>query len=147
MVDCVPYPCDRFGVQPKKMPQFGVAYPYDVTANFYDHDDTLLSFVIVKGNRIEALRLREDYNPNILKTPAEVWVGEKPQVVADWGTILATDTFRVPVFVKRRGKQLYTFVGDHKVLPRQATPAELDQARAQVPHTQGVSRIVFLKLV
>jgi hypothetical protein len=99
-------------MQPNKVPEFAVAYTYDAVADFYEHDATLVSFVIVKGPRIRALRLREDYNPKILATPAEVWVGERPPAVQDWGKTLANDTVRVPVFVKRKGKQNYTFVGD-----------------------------------
>ena len=134
-------------MQTKNVPEFGVAYSYDAVASFYKHDATLVSFVIVKGPRIAALRLREDYNPNILAHPAQVWVGEIPKAVLDWGNNLANDTALVPVFVKRQGKLNYTFVGDHEVLERDATPAELAKARAEVPHTRGISRIVFLKRV
>jgi len=134
-------------VQAKNVPQFGVGYSYDAVAAFYQHDVTLDSFVIVQGPRILALRLRADCHPKILARPAEVWVGQTPPAARAWGKTLAHHKGYVPVFVKRERKLLYTFVGDHEVLMRQATPAELATARAEVTHTQGVSRIVFLKRV
>jgi len=132
-------------MQAKNVPEFGVGYSCDAVAALYQHAATLVSFVLVKGTRIVALRLREDDHPKILARPAEVWVGPVPPAVRAWGKTLARHTECVPVFVKRKGKQNYTFVGDHEVQARQATPAELATARAEVPHTQGVSRIVFLK--
>ena len=134
-------------MQAKTVPEFGVTYTYDAVAALYQHDVTLVSFVLVKGTRIVALRLREDYNLKILARPAEVWVGETPPEVRDWGNTLAQHPGCVPVFVKRDRKQKYTFVGDHEVLTRKPTQAELATARAEVPHTRGVSRIVFLKRV
>jgi hypothetical protein len=134
-------------MQANTVPEFGVGYPHDAVAAFYKHDTTLDSFVIVQGTVIVALRLRLDYNPKILARRAEVWVGATPQAVCDWGNTLANQTGCVPVFVRRTGKQNYTFVGDHEVLRRNPTEAELVKARAKVPHTQGVSRIVFLKRV
>jgi len=134
-------------LQTKTDPEFGVTYSYDSVANFYAHDQTLLSFVIVKGPRVLALRLREDYNPKIFGTPAQLWVGESPNAVGEWGKVIASETATIPVFVKRNGKQSYTFVGNHAVVKRESTPAELAMARADVPHTRGVSRIVYLKRV
>jgi hypothetical protein len=134
-------------MQAANLPVFGVSYTYDAVAKFYKHDETLVSFVIVKGPRILALRLREDFNPNILQIPAEVWVGDRPPAVSDWGKTLAHTKEPVPVFVKRHDKVNYTFVGYHDVLPRIPNAAQLAYARAEVPHTQGVSRIVFLKRV
>ena len=130
---------------PKDIPVFGASYSYDDVANFYKHDATLVSFVIVKGPKILALRLREDYNPQIIAKPAEVWVGERPPPVRDWGNTLAHDTARAPLFVKQAGNTNYTFVGDHEVLPRIPTLAKLTEARANVPHDRGISRIVFLR--
>ncbi len=128
-------------------PEFGVTYRYDDVADLYPHDKTPDSFAIVKGPRVLALRLREIENPKIFETPGQLWVGETPSAVREWGNALASEAALIPVFVKRLGKQNYTFVGNHVVLPRKSTPAEIAMARAQVPHTQGVSRIVFLKRV
>jgi len=141
------YSCDYYGVNTRTDPEFGGAYNFNAVADFYKHDHSPLSFVIFKDDRIVALRLVEDEHPNILARPAEVWFGDSPKSAAAWGNALANDTFQVPIFVKRRGRRNYTFVGDHKVLPREATSAELAKARATVTHTQGISRIVFLKRV
>jgi hypothetical protein len=129
----------------KKVPEVGVAYTYSDVANFYDHDKNPVHYVVVKGHRILALRLREDYNYDIFAVPAQVWVGEKPEAVKAWGNILAYDTVCVDVFVKKRDKRYYTFVGAYEVLTREATQAELANASEKVPHKRGVSRIVFLK--
>jgi len=134
-------------MQLKRDPEFGVPYPYKVVVSFYPQAAASVSFAIVKGPRVVALRLREDDHPGILATPAQLWVGETPPAEREWGNALAGETGRIPVFVKRLGKQNYTFVGDHVVLAREATPAELVTARAAAPHTHGVARIVYLKRV
>jgi len=134
-------------MQAKNDPQFGVTYTYDAVANFYPPDNAPDSVTIVNGSRVVALRLREDYHPKIFATPAQLWVDEKPTAACERGKVLASEAARIPVFVKRNGKQNYTFVGDHVVLTREFTAAELATARAEVPHTQGVSRVVFLKRV
>jgi len=131
----------------KNDPEFGVTYTYDEVANLYPHDNALDSVAIVNGHRVVALRLREEDNPQIFAMPAQLWVGEKPAGARECGKALAGEAARIPVFVKRLGKQNYTFVGDHAVLTRDSTESELATARAQVTHTQGVSRIVFLKRV
>lgn len=128
----------------KPAPVLGKEYSYYSVASFYRPEVVSVHFVLVRGSRVLALRLREDYNPRIIREPAEVWVGAK-NPVRSWGDRLASDTTRVPVFVKRRGRTKYTFFGDYEVLHRAATADELAQARARVPHRQGVSRIVFLK--
>ena len=132
---------------PESIPEFGMGYSHDAVAKFYQHDATLVSFVIIKGKQILALRLREDYNPEILARPAQVWVGELPPAVRDWGNTLANTTTPIPVFVKRQGRKNYTFVGDHEILKRAPTAAELASAKENVPHDRGVSRIVFLKRI
>jgi hypothetical protein len=134
-------------MQAKNDPEFGVTYTYEAVANLYSNDNALDSVALVNGSRVVALRLREDYNPQIFATPAQLWVDEKPAAACECGKALAGEAARIPVFVKRNGKQNYTFVGDHAVLTRESTPAELATARAEVPHAQGVSRIVFLKRV
>ena len=134
-------------MSPKRTPEFGAAYGFDEVAGFYDHDDTLVSFVIVKGPRILALRLRADYHPEFLAAPAQVWVTELPADACAWGDTLAGGAARVPVFLRRQRHQHYTFVGDYVALPRAATNTELANARTGVPHAQGVSRIVFMKRV
>lgn len=131
----------------KSDPEFGATYTYDEVANLYPHDNALVSQAIVKGDRVVALRLREEDNPNIFAMPAQLWVGEKPAKARECGSTLAGESARIPVFVKRNGKQNYTFVGDHVVLTRESTESELASARTKVSHTQGVSRIVFLKRV
>lgn len=131
----------------KRDPEFGAAYTFDEVAAFYPHDQTPDFFALVSGPRVVALRLREDEHPKIFETPAQLWVGEKPNAVRDWGKALASETARIPVFVRRNGKRNYTFVGDHVVLLREPTPAEVVTALVNVPHPQGISRIVFLKRV
>jgi len=131
----------------KNDPEFGVTYTYDAVANLYPNDNALDSLAIVSGHRVVALRVREEDNPKIFAMPAQLWVGEKPVEVRECGKALAGEAARIPVFVKRLGKQNYTFVGDHTVLTRESTASELASARANVPHAQGVSRIVFLKRV
>ena len=132
-------------MQNKKVPKVGIDYTYGAVADFYEHDKTPIHFVVVKEPRVLALRLREDYNLDIFADPAQVWVGEKPKAVKDWGNTLAYDPVRVDVYVKKLNKQNYTFVGAHEVLTREWTWAEFANARAKVPHKRGVSRIVFLK--
>lgn len=131
-------------------PQVGVEYSYDAVAAFYDHDPVAVHFVIVKGREIKALRLREDYNPNITSTPAEVWVGAFGEVKT-WGNVLASlknkrPVTKVPVFAKAPNSNNYRYLGKYIVIDREFTTSELDAARTRMTsvHDQGVSRIVYL---
>jgi hypothetical protein len=129
-------------------PEEGKDYSYGEVAGFFKPKPTAVHFVLVRGQQIVALRLRHDYNPNITRNPAEIWVGAKGQVER-WGGVLAADTKRVPVFVKPEGTTRYTYHGEYQVLDRKASAAELTIARGLMKkvHTQGVSRIVFLKRI
>ena len=109
----------------------------------YQHDPSDLYWVVFRGRQILALCLRFDYNRRILQEPAEVWVGgDSP--TDEWGEVLANDTARVPVYVKK-DEDDFTYLGEFDVLSRTATAAELQHAKDSVPHKRGISRIVFLK--
>ena len=129
-------------------PEVGTDYSHGAIDKMYEADDLSVSFVVVKRGHIVALRLREDFNPNIFANSAEVWVGAD-DLARKWGNPLANDTGLVPVFVKKAKRRTYTFFGRHQVLDRAATEAELASARARIApfHKRGVSRIVFLKKV
>jgi hypothetical protein len=125
-------------------PDPGVEYTYDQVGDFYTHDPLPLHWVIVRGNQIVALRLREDYNKNIFNERAEVWVGDDSPT-KEWGKTLADDTPSVPVFVKRNGSDKYTYVEQFEIQTDEATAQELESARESVEHDRGISRIVFLR--
>lgn len=120
-------------------------YTYSEVAAIFDHDEIFLHYVIVRGNRILALRVREDYNPDVLSNKPAIWVGATP-LIARWADILAAQQkMFVSLFVKPRDcRRHYFYHRRFYVSTRQATDAELDHARHTVPHKQGVSRIVFL---
>jgi hypothetical protein len=126
------------------MPELDHDYSYAGVAGFYDHDESLLRWVIFKGKRIKALSLRQDFNPNILNARAEVWVGDDSPT-KEWGNTLANDTVEIPLFVKKLKRDKYNYLGIYEVLTDEATTAELAAARKMVTHKRGVSRIVFLK--
>ena len=129
-------------------PKIDHDYSYAAVRDFYMPDVTALHYVLIKMNTITALRVREDYNPNILSDPAEVWVGDRGKV-KERGDELANRTKSVPLFVKKRGCRTYTFLGEYKVSGSVTTGPALTKARAAMKnvHEQGVSRIVFLKKV
>ena len=126
------------------MPEINHDYSYDHIAVFYGQDHPILHWCVISGLRIRALRLREDYNPRIFDSRAQVWVGDDSPT-NEWGTTLANSTATYPLYVKKPGKADYTFLGNYAVLTDNATEAELAEARQKVTHDRGVSRIVFLK--
>ena len=130
----------------RKKPELEKSYTYGEVGSFYDHDASVLHWVLTKGPRIKALRLREDFNANVFCPRAEVWVGDDSPT-KEYGSTLANDTVQVPLFVKRNGGRKYTYFGDFEVLTDEATAAELATARKKVPHKRGVSRIVFLNKI
>ena len=126
------------------MPELDHDYSYDEIAAFYDQDHPILHWTVINGSLIRALRLREDYNPRILDSRAQVWVGDDSPT-KKWGNTLAHDTVEAPLFVKKLATNKYTYLGIYEILADEPTAAELATARKQVPHDRGVSRIVFLK--
>jgi hypothetical protein len=127
-----------------EQPIVGKEYLYREAEGFYDHDPTVLHWVIVLGLDIVALRLREDYNPKIFERKGEVWVGaDSPTCI--WGSRLASDCKIVPLFVKKKGRRKYTYVGKYEVTGEDTSNVKLAAAAKTVPHERGISRIVFLQ--
>jgi hypothetical protein len=129
-------------------PKLDQEYSYAAVRDSYMPDVTAVHYVLIKMDTIVALRVREDYNPNILNDSAEIWVGAQGKV-KEFGDELANRTKPVPLFVKKLGRRTYTFLGDYKVTDTVTTGPALTKARAAMKdvHEQGVSRIVFLKKV
>ena len=125
------------------MPTPGDHFSRKQILGFYQHDPSDLYWVVFRGRQILALCLRFDYNRRILQEPAQVWIGDDSPT-DEWGDILANDTARVPVYVKK-DEDDFTYLGEFEVLSRTATAAELQHASDSIPHKRGMSRIVFLK--
>jgi hypothetical protein len=125
-------------------PKLETDYDRDEVSDFYEHDATGLSWVLTKDGQIQALRIRQDYNQNILNARAEVWVGDDSPT-KEWGIVLGKKTKRTPVFLKKSDASKYTYMGVYEVLPDEANLEQLTHAREKVPHDRGVSRVVFLK--
>ena len=128
------------------IPQVGQDYSYAEVRAFYMPDVTALHFVLIKDGKIVALRVREDYNPNIFNDPAEVWVGAKGEVKTR-GDELADRDEPAPLFVKKRDREEYTFMGNYQVRGSKTEGEAVTNARAAMKkvHKQGVSRIVIMK--
>ena len=128
-------------------PKVDQDYDYEAVQDFFMPDVRVLHYVLIKNDKIVALRVREDHNPNIFNDAAEVWVGAKGEV-KQRGAELAARTEPVPLFVKKRGLQKYTFIGNYKVCDSVTDGDGVTSARAAMKkiHTQGVSRIVFLSV-
>ena len=97
-------------------------------------------FLLFRGDAILALCLRHKFNP----IPAEVWVGDAPEV-ARWGERLAAlkNKQTVPVYYSRPGRKLFEFRGHHLITDETIDPKELAQRKSPVQ----LSRIVFLKQI
>ena len=123
----------------------GVEYSLEEIDDYYKPDPSHLYYVLFKGDRIVALRLRQDYNKELLGDQPQVWVGQEDKATRDWGRTLAKDTVDVPIFLKKEGREKYTFLGVYEVLNDDDTPDTCRAVAGKVPHKRGISRIVFLR--
>ena len=125
-------------------PEPGAEHTLEEIDEHYKPDPSHLYYGLFKGDRIVALRLREDYNKLLLSDRPQVWVGQEDKATRDWGRILALDTVDVPIFLKKDGRVKYTYLGVYKVLNHDDTPETCRIVATKVPHKRGISRIVFL---
>lgn len=131
-------------MQTPNEPQVDFEYSYDEVGGFYTHDITPLNWVLFKGRQILALRLRQDFNSYINPTWMEVLVGADSPT-KEWGNILANDTASVPVFMKMRDADKYSYLGVFEVMTDDTSEYRCAEAAKRVPHDRGISRVVILK--
>jgi hypothetical protein len=131
-------------MQSRPEPEIGKQYTYDEVGDFYEHDASDLDWVLFRGRYIVALRLREEFNPDIAAFAMLVYVSaDSPS--KEWGNTLANDTPYVPVFVKKTNSTVfYTYYGLFKIANDYTSKYNCNWAAAQVPHDRGISRLVFL---
>ena len=134
---------------PAETPKRGEQYGYHAVAAFYRPRPTGIHFVLVNGEKIVALRVREDFNPLIQSSAPQIWVGNSTGQ-KKWGKRLAEmadeKTRRpLPLFVMRKGQSQYTYLGNYIVINSTTDEGELNYARKHVKHEYGVSIIVSLK--
>jgi hypothetical protein len=124
--------------------QVGVDYTHDEITALFNPTPQFIQFVLAHGDRIVALRVREDCNPHITGPKPQVWVGATGEQTK-WGRILAETTHPVQVFIQRQGRRKFTCHGPYKVTRSTTAPAKLAEALERVPHNYGLSRIVYLE--
>ena len=106
------------------MPSFA-----DIQALHHADSPDDLQYIVRSGNLIVALRLRLAKNPRVKEYPAQVWVGDGPNV-AIWGTRLAKRGGQIQLYVADTDADDYTDLGSYTVIDRAHTPQELKDAQA-----------------
>lgn len=134
---------------PVKTPKIGEQYGYHAVAAIYHPRPVGIHFVLVNGEEIVALRVREDFNRLILSSAPQIWVGNSAGQ-KKWGNTLAgmkepKHRRPLPLFVKRNGEPQYTYLGDFVVTGSTTDETELRYARQHIKHEYGISLIVSLK--
>jgi hypothetical protein len=123
----------------------GVEYTLKEIDDEYKPDPSHLYYVLFKGDKIVALRLRQDYNKLLLSDRPQLWVGQEDKATRDWGRILAKLSTEVPIYLKKDNRDKYTYLGVYEVVNDDDRPESCEAVAEQVPHKRGISRIVFLR--
>ena len=134
---------------PGETPKIGQKYGYYAVSALYRPRPVGIHFVLVNGEKIVALRIREDFNPLIQSSAPQIWVGNSTGQ-KKWGKRLAEMADEkprrpLPLFVMRKGQSQYTYKGTCVVTDSTTDERELSYAREHVTHKYGVSLIVTLK--
>ena len=134
---------------PDITPKIGEQYGYHAVAAFYRPRPAGIHFVLVYGEEIVALRVREDFNPLIQSSSPQIWVGDSAGQ-RKWGKTLAemqdlNPRRKLPLFVMRRGESQYTYMGKCSVVGSTMEESDLSYAHKHIKHKYGLSRLVSLK--
>jgi hypothetical protein len=117
-------------------------YDFQAIRALLQGDKSPPNFAIHRQQTILALCIGLHWNPRAEQNPAEVWVGNKPELLP-WGTRLAETTHPLPVFVRRETGGLWFYTGMHQVSNHTKDP-EAIRERLQPPVINAISHIVFL---
>jgi hypothetical protein len=125
-----------------KDPKIGGCYHFTAIRDYYRGEKAPPYFLIHRDGLILALCPKIEINPNLDSKPAEIWVGAGPELTV-WGKRLAFDTGAVPVYVREKDAQCYTYRGIYHVGDSKDTPDAL-QAAMSHPGIGALSCIVCL---
>lgn len=125
-------------------PQFTLnqGYEFQAIRAQLGGDKSPPNFAIHRQQNILALCLGLHWNPRAEQNPAEVWVGNKPELLP-WGNILAETTHPLPVFVRRQPGGPWFYTGTFQVSSHTNDPEAIRQ-RLQPPTITSISKIIFL---
>jgi hypothetical protein len=118
-------------------------YEYQAIRAQLRGEKTPPNFAIHRQNSILALCLGIHWNPRAEQNPAEVWVGNKPELLP-WGNILTETSHPLPVFIRRQQGGLWFYTGLYQVSDHTNDPAAIRE-RLQPPTITAISKIIFLK--
>jgi len=123
----------------------GVHYTREAIRAEYKADGTTPWFVVHHGGKVCALRLRRSNNPQILSSPAQVWIGKGPDR-EPWGERLAIAAGAIHLYVAETDNEdAYTYLGAYLVTGSTQEPQALHAAQ-QMPGIGPLSRIVYLSV-
>ncbi len=120
-------------------------YEFQAIRALLQGDKSPPNFAIHRQDTILALCLGLHWNPRAEQNPAEVWVGNKPELLP-WGNRLAETTQPLPVFIRRQQAGPWFYTGMHQVSSHTKDPDAIRE-RLQPPVINAISRIVFLNKI